>query len=583
MRTADHARQEDWSLAPPLRAAVGAAIAALASKDAVSRLWARDASLWTGGDEGRWLGWLDCIDEGLARLPSYESIAAEVRAAGFTHALLLGMGGSSLGPEVLRRTFGVRPGHPNLLVLDSTDPAQVLARERDVDLARTLVLVASKSGTTLEPDLFMRYFFDRVRAVVGERAAGSRFIAITDPGSKLEHTARELGFRGVELGNLGVGGRYSVLSVFGLVPAAVMGLDVGRLLESARSMVESCRADGAAAEENPGLALGAALGALAGRGRDKVTIAASPGIGDLAAWLEQLLAESTGKRGRGLIPIAGEPLGPPTAYGEDRVFVQLRLRTAPDPAADEALAALAGAGQPVIRLDVPEPYGLGAEFFRWEMATAIAGSVLGIHPFDQPDVEASKVATRRLTTAFESSGALPSEVPIARGEGLEVHCDPAHFALLSERLGAEPITPAVLLDAHLDQLGRGDYFALLAYAPMEEASEAELGRIRVAVRNARGVATCLGFGPRYLHSTGQVYKGGPPSGVFLQVTAADSTDVPVPGLGLTFGVVKAAQARGDFAVLAERGRRALRVHLPGDLGAGLKALRRAIEDALAGG
>jgi transaldolase/glucose-6-phosphate isomerase len=425
----------------------------------------------------------------------------------------------------------------------------------------------------------MRYFYDRVRSVVGERAAGSRFAAITDPGSKLEHTARELGFRMVALGKPAIGGRYSVLSAFGLVPAAVMGLDVERLLKSAKAMVERCRPE-IPARENPGVKLGAALGALARRGRDKVTIAASPGIEDLGAWLEQLLAESTGKAGRGLVPVVGEPLGPPAVYGDDRVFVELRLSTAPDPAAGGAMAALAQAGQPVLRLVVPGPYGLGGEFFRWEMATAIAGAVLGIHPFDQPDVEASKVATRRLTAEYESAGALPPEAPIARGEGLELYADPRNAAALTARLGPEGITPASLLRAHLARLGRGDYFALLAYLPMEEVTEAELGRLRVAVRNARGVATCLGFGPRYLHSTGQVYKGGPPSGVFLQVTATDRTDLPIPGQRLTFGVVEAAQARGDFRVLAERGRRALRVHLPGDLEAGLKALRLAMADAL---
>jgi transaldolase / glucose-6-phosphate isomerase len=592
VRNPVRSRLEDWSLAPEHLAAVRAALAKLASENTVARLWARDASLWTGGDEGRWLGWLDAVDEGLARLPAYEALAAEVQAEGFTHVLLLGMGGSSLGPEVLRRTFGVRPGHPNLVMLDSTDPAQVLARERDVDLARTLVLVASKSGTTLEPDLFMRYFLDRVRRVVGERAAGSRFIAITDPGSKLEHTARELGFRRIEPGNPAIGGRYSVLSVFGLVPAAVMGLDVGRLLRSAQSMVETCR-PAVTGEENPGLALGAALGALAGLGRDKVTIVASPGIEDLGVWLEQLLAESTGKQGRGLIPVAGEPLGEPAVYGKDRVFVELRLETAPGPAAEEALTALARAGHPVLRLVVPDPYGLGGEFFRWEMATAVAGSILGIHPFDQPDVEASKVVTRKLTAEFEAAGALPREAPIALGDGLELHADPANFAELKAKLG-EPgalgalvgtgeagIPPAALLRAHLDRLGRGDYFALLAYLPMEDAIEAELGRIRLAVRNARGVATCLGFGPRFLHSSGQAYKGGPPSGVFLQVTATDPVDLPIPGSSLTFGVVKAAQARGDFAVLGERRRRVLSVHLPGELESGLKALRRAVERALA--
>jgi transaldolase/glucose-6-phosphate isomerase len=539
------------------------------------RLWAGDASLWTGRDEASWLGWLRVVDAELARVDELRQVAAGVRAEGVAHVVLLGMGGSSLAPEVLRTTFGHLAGWPELSVLDSTDPAQVRAVEARADLARTVFVVASKSGSTLEPNVFKQYFFERVRQVVGPGKAGRRFVAITDPGSAMQRVAEADGFRHVFLGVPSIGGRYSALSDFGMAPAALMGLDVARLLGRAGEMARACAAEAPAAE-NPGAALGAILGVLATRGRDKVTLVVSPGLHGLGAWLEQLLAESTGKDGKGLIPVAGEPLGPADRYGADRLFVYVRVDGAPDPAQDRAVAALEAAGHPVVRIAVPEPSDIGAEFFRWEFATAVAGAILGIHPFDQPDVEASKVATRQLTAAFEATGRLPEEAPLLAAGGLAVYADPGNAAGLPAGGSV-----AGLLRAHLGRVRPGDYVALLAYVAMTPAHEAELQAMRTAVRDRYRVATCVGFGPRFLHSTGQAYKGGPNSGVFVQVTCDDAADLPIPGQRYTFGVVKAAQARGDLAVLAERGRRALRVHVGPDVRAGLARLRAALTEAIA--
>jgi transaldolase/glucose-6-phosphate isomerase len=566
---------QTWSLPAELEAAVRSTLREWTEQGKLRRLWARDPALWTGADEGAWMGWLDIVGDQLARVDELRRVAGDAQQAGFTHVLLLGMGGSSLCPEVLGMTFGRQPKWPQLLVLDSTDPAQVQAAEGRVELRRTLFVVSSKSGTTLEPNIFKQYFFERARQAVGAERAGDHFVAITDPGSKLEQVARADRFRHVFFGRPSIGGRYSALSDFGMAPAALVGLDVPRLLDHAQEMVRACRAD-RSAEDNPGAALGVVLGALAVRGRDKVTVVASPGIHDLGAWLEQLLAESTGKGGKGLIPVDREPLGPPDDYGPDRLFVYLRLQSAPDAAQDRAVARLESAGSAVVRIAVPDPYHIGAEFFRWEFATAVAGAVLGIHPFDQPDVEASKVATRRLTDEFERTGRLPAEAPIAEADGIRLFADPRN----SRELVAGERTLPGLLRAHLGRLRSGDYAALLAYVEMTARHETLLQAIRARIRDRYRVATCVGFGPRFLHSTGQAYKGGPGSGVFLQVTCDDATDLPVPGQRYTFGVVKAAQARGDFEVLAERGRRALRAHLGPDVGTGLATLERAIAQAL---
>jgi transaldolase/glucose-6-phosphate isomerase len=575
--SAEHINRQTFSLPSALDGSVRAVIDDWQRGDKVRRLWQRDATLWTGRDEANWLGWLDLADSLLGEKAQFAEAAQDARQAGFTHALLLGMGGSSLCPEVLAETFGAQPGYPRLRVLDSTDPAQVRAVESQISMARTLFIVASKSGTTLEPNIFMQYFFDRARQVVGADRAGSYFLAITDPGSKLHHAAESNSFRRIHFGVASVGGRYSALSNFGMLPAAVMGLDVPRFLERARDMARACGPD-VPPGQNPGVVLGAILGALARDGRDKMTIIASPEISDLGAWLEQLVAESTGKDGRAIIPVDLEPAGPPDVYGNDRVFVYLRNPRKTDNAQELAVDSLQQAGQPVIRIHVSDAYSLGQEFFRWEFATAVAGSVLGIHPFDQPDVEASKIETRKLTSAFEETGSLPEETPFAAEGPLRLFTDAANAAAL--RQATRSMTLESLLRAHLKRLAPGDYFAILAYLERNDENRAALQRMRLAVRDARGVATSLGFGPRFLHSTGQAYKGGPNSGVFLQITCDDAADLAVPGQKYTFGVVKAAQARGDFDVLAARGRRALRVHLGGDVRAGLKALAAALVAAV---
>jgi transaldolase / glucose-6-phosphate isomerase len=542
----------------------------------VRRLWSHDARLWTNRDEAAWLGWLDIVDEERKRL--IELTAFGKQAKGFSHVLLLGMGGSSLGPEVFAETFGRQPGFPELLVLDSTDPAQIRAFERRIDPARTLFIVSSKSGTTLEPNILKKYFFERAKAAVGAAQAGSRFIAVTDPGSKLEEVARRDGFRHVFFGLPSIGGRYSVMSDFGLVPAAAMGLDLRRLLEATQIMVRTCHAS-APPEENPGVELGVILGLAAKEGRDKVTILTSPGIADFGAWLEQLIAESTGKGGRGLIPVDGEPLGPPEVYGGDRVFVDMRLADEQDAAQQAALVALERAGHPVARIVLGDRYHIGQEFFRWEFATAVAGAIIRINPFDQPDVEASKVKTRELTTAFEKTGRLPPEIPIWQDGGIKLFADGRNADAL---MGvAKETTLAGVLRTHLARIRPGDYVALLAYIERNTRHREALQELRTMIRDKKRVATCVGFGPRFLHSTGQAYKGGPPTGVFLQITCDDAQDLPVPGQNYTFGIVKAAQARGDFDVLADRGRRALRVHLGADIAAGLTRLTEAIRRILA--
>jgi transaldolase / glucose-6-phosphate isomerase len=484
------------------------------------------------------------------------------------------MGGSSLCPEVMRNTFGRIDGFPDLHVIDSTDPAQVRGMAERLDLARTVFIVSSKSGSTLEPNILFDYFFTRAGHSVSKRELGRRCIAITDPGSSLERQAAARGFRRVCAGVPGIGGRYSALSDFGMVPAAIMGVDVGAFLETADQMRQACGPDAPAAD-NPGVVLGIHLGVLAREGRDKITIIASPGISSLGAWLEQLLAESTGKNGRGLIPVDQEQLAEPALYGADRVFVYVRLDSAFETAQDRQVQALEQAGRPVLRIAVADPSRLGQEFFRWEMATAIAGSLLGVNPFDQPDVEASKVATRRLTDEFETTGSLSAEAPFFTEGGLAFFADPGNQAALN-RSSAER-TAAGYLRAHLGRLARGDYFALLAYVAMTDGHQRELQAARHLVRERHQVATCLGYGPRFLHSTGQAYKGGPNTGVFLQITCDEQADLSVPGRRYTFGIVKAAQARGDFSVLAERGRRLLRVHVGPDVAAGLRLLRMAME------
>jgi transaldolase/glucose-6-phosphate isomerase len=564
-----------YTLPAKLSAAVDSTLTDWAKNDKMRRLWRADASLWSGSDENHWLGWLGITDDQVAHSAALTSLAAEVKQAGFKHALLLGMGGSSLCPEVLRLTFGKIEGFPELHVLDSTDPAQIKAIEAKIDLKSTLFIVSSKSGGTLEPNIYKQYFFTRVKEVVGEKEAGNRFITVTDPGSKMQHVAENDHFRHIFAGVPSIGGRYSALSNFGMVPAAVMGLDIVKFLNRTEEMVHACGATVPAAD-NPGLVLGAILGTAANNGRDKLTIIASPGISDLGAWLEQLLAESTGKSGKGIIPVDRESVGKPENYGADRVFAYLRLESAPDQSQDDAVAALEKAGQPVVRIAVQDPYAIGEEFFRWEIATAVAGSIIGINAFNQPDVEASKIATRKLTSEYETTGKLPAEEPFFEAEGIKLYADPKNSEALKDGK-----TLAAILKRHLSRAGQGDYFALLGYITMNAENESALQTIRHTVRDKKKLATVLGFGPRFLHSTGQAYKGGPNTGVFLQITCDNAVDIPVPDQKYTFGVVKAAQARGDFAVLAERGRRALRVHLGKDVQSGLAKIKAAVDQALA--
>jgi transaldolase / glucose-6-phosphate isomerase len=567
--------RQTYKLPGPLAGAVTSSLEEWKKNNRVARLWQKDASLWSGTDESNWLGWLTIAEEQLAHIDALKQIAEDVKKARFKHALLLGMGGSSLCPEVLRMTFGKIKGYPELHVLDSTDPAQIKAIEGKVDLQSTICIVSSKSGSTLEPNIYKQYFFERVKAKVGEKEAGNRFIAITDPGSKLQQVAEADRFRKIFMGVPSIGGRYSALSNFGMVPAAVMGLDVARFLKNTEEMVKACDAS-SAADSNPGVILGTILGVAANHGRDKLTIVTSPGIFDLGAWLEQLIAESTGKIGKGIIPVDRERLAKPASYGNDRVFAYLRLESKPNKAQDAAVAALEKAGHPVVRITLPNTYNLGQEFFRWEIATAVAGSIIGINAFNQPDVEASKIETKKLTSQYETTGSLPPESPFFEEKGIKLFADEKNAAALKGGVKLVDV-----LKAHLSRLGTGDYFAVLGYIAMNPANEKTLQGIRHAVRDKKKVATVLGFGPRFLHSTGQAYKGGPNSGVFLQITCADAKDLPVPGQKYTFGVVKAAQARGDFAVLAERGRRALRVHLGKNLRTGLATLTEAVQKAIA--
>jgi len=540
-------------------------------------LWSGDSALWTGRDEGDWIGWLSIVEMQRARLASLKAIADDVRGGGFTHAVLLGMGGSSLGPEVLAKTFGHQRGFPHLLVLDSTDPEQIRSVESAIDIGKTLFIVSSKSGSTLEPNVLKDYFFERTKEAVGPDRAGSHFIAITDPGSKLETVAKNDRFRHVAFGVPSIGGRYSVLSDFGMVPAAVAGLDIGRLLEATQLMVHSCGAAVPPAH-NPGVVLGSVLAEAARSGRNKVTIVASQGFAFFGAWLEQLLAESTGKQGKGLIPVDAEPVASPQSYGNDRLFVYLRLTGEVDDAQDKAIDAIEQAGNPVIRIDIYGRHNIGQEFFRWEMATAVAGAIIAINPFDQPDVEASKEKTRALTDAFEKGDAIPVEKPVLKHNGLALYADADSANVIRKASDGETLEGS--LKAYLGQLRSGDYCALLAYIARDEEHEDVLQGMRVAIRDAKRVATCVGFGPRFLHSTGQAYKGGPNTGVFIELTCDARHDLPVPGHKYSFGTVISAQARGDFSVLNERKRRALRVHLGDDVDAGLEHLKAALKRAL---
>jgi transaldolase/glucose-6-phosphate isomerase len=538
----------------------------------IRALWQRDASVWTGADEAKWLGWLDVVAQEQSKAERYVAFSGWVKSKNFTDVVVLGMGGSSLGPEVLAETFGQIAGFPKLRIVDSTDPAQVRRTEATINLDKTLFIVSSKSGGTTEPNALMEYFFIRAGAKAAER-----FVAVTDPGSSLEKTATARRFAQIFQGDPAIGGRYSVLSPFGLVPAAAAGIDITAFLALAAVMVRSCGPDVPPAE-NPGVQLGLALAAAAKHGRDKLTLTGSKGIADFGAWAEQLIAESTGKNGKALIPLEGEPLGKPELYGNDRVFIDLRLKDDNDAAREAALAALESAGHPVIRIVVTSPAHIGQEFFRFEIATAVTGAVMGINPFDQPDVEAAKIKTRELTSAFETSGALPTETAVASDGAVAIFTDSANAEALRKAGTGSDL--ASWLKAHFARIKAGDYVATLAYLDRNDANIAAIQTIRMAIRDSMRVATCVGFGPRFLHSTGQAYKGGPNNGVFLQITADNAADLDVPGQKISFGVIEAAQSRGDFDVLTDRGRRALRLHISGDVAKGLAAIDAAVQTAL---
>lgn len=541
------------------------------------RMWDHDQTVWTNSDESKWLGWLDSPSEETRQIPDYETFTEWVENEGFTDAVVLGMGGSSLGPEVLASIFRPLKGFPRVRILDSTDPAQIRALDSSIDIGRTLFIVSSKSGGTLEPNRLKDYFFARVSAAIGGNLAGTRFVAVTDPGSSMETTAKAEGFSHIFYGDRTIGGRYSVLSPFGLVPTAAAGTDIGMLLQSTRFMVRSCAADVPPAE-NPAAQLGFAMGLAGLEGRDKVTLLTSRSLSDFGAWAEQLIAESTGKNGKGLIPVDHEPLGAPPVYGQDRFFIAISVHGEEDAGYKDALAALEQAGHPVARIVLQSSDQIGQEFFRLEFATAVAGAVLGINPFDQPDVEAAKVKARELTDAYEASGALPAEKPVFTNGRCQIFTDEANADAL--RASGADGTLESWIKAHLGRVKAGDYVAFLAYLARNTAHAEALQSMRMPVRDKLHVATCVGFGPRFLHSTGQAYKGGPNTGVFLQITAETANDLAIPGHRASFGVIRDAQARGDFDVLTERGRRAIRVHLQGDIAAATDELTRAIATAL---
>ncbi len=563
--------------------------------DFMARLWAADATLWKAADPhhqkviGGALGWLTVFEDVRDQMEGLYQFLGELRAEGYRHAVLLGMGGSSLAPEVMTKVVEGERGCLELRVLDSTDPAAVDAVEAELDLERTLFVVASKSGGTTETASFHAHFYEVLRRLDGDHA-GHHFVAITDEGTALQRQALEQDFRAVFVNPSDIGGRYSALSFFGLVPAVLAGLDLERILDGARRMAAACAAD-VAPGENPALQLGLKLGELALAGRDKLTLVTPARLAPLGAWVEQLVAESTGKEGVGILPVDLEPLGPPEVYGDDRVFVVVGLKG--EEVDDERLAALVAAGHPVLRHELAEPHEIGGEFLRWELATAVAGAVLGIDPFDQPNVQESKDNTRALLKVYAEAGDLPAETgvspvdagvagapPAASGtsptEGMRVQWTgpDGRFAypVHDEGLGAA-------LREFLGRAAPGEYLAVQAFVKPDAAVWEALQRIRADLRDRLRIATTLGYGPRYLHSTGQYHKGGPGRGLFLQVIGHDPHDVPVPGQPYSFGVLKRAQARGDLAALRSRGKPALRVCLGDDVGAGLERLAALVAGA----
>ncbi len=541
------------------------ALAELRDEKVMSRIWAHDHTVWKPDPEEitNRLGWLhipQIMSDNIQRL---EALAGEVRDSGYTDALLLGMGGSSLAPEVFRNTFGVKKGYLNLAVLDSTDPAVVLAYAERLDPARTLFIVSTKSGTTVETLSFFKFFYNRVKSSLGEKRAGENFIAITDPGSPLAELAERYHFRECFLNDPNIGGRYSALSYFGLVPAALIGMDIKTLLDRAMTMAcncESCNCP--VAGNNHGGSLGVVLGDLAKAGRDKVTLISSPRIASFGDWVEQLVAESTGKEGKGILPVVGEQVGSSDVYGEDRLFVSIRLDG--DEANDTLLKALEDAGHPVLYISLHDVYDIGGQFFLWEMAIAVAGYRLGINPFDQPDVEAAKILAREIAAEYREKGSLPVEKPAFDGEVMAVYGE------------VKANSPESALESFIDKNKQGEYIALQAYLQPTAEMVSLLQTFRTSLRNRFSLATTLGYGPRFLHSTGQLHKGDAGRGLFIQFTTDDQRDAPIPeeagssDSSITFGVLKAAQAIGDRQALLDRGRKVIRVHFKVDPIDGLK-------------
>jgi transaldolase / glucose-6-phosphate isomerase len=556
--------------------AVNAALKEAEKGDVMRRIWRKDASLWKEDEAHQKiiknaLGWLTVPDTLIGTEDDLIAFADRIRGErGFRHVMVCGMGGSSLCPEVLRQTFGQQEGYPELLVLDSTDPDAFSDIAKQIDITHCLFIISSKSGTTTEPLVFYHYWYDQV----GRRKdnPGECFVAITDPGTKMEADATRDHFKRIFLNPPDIGGRYSALSYFGMVPAALAGIDIRKLLDRAERVVHSC-ASVVPATDNPGAKLGAIMGECANAGRDKCTIICDPKIASFGLWVEQLLAESTGKEGKGIVPIAGEALGSPSVYGDDRLFVSIAVERL-DSETESKLKALEAAGHPVVYRTLTDIYDLGEEFFLWEIATAFAGWRLGINPFDQPNVQESKDATKELLEAFTREGKLQEQPVVATDGTLTIYADDKTVAALS----ASSVGDAI--KAHLARAGAGDYIAMLDYIEETPEHDAEIQAIRTHLRDATKCATTTGYGPRFLHSTGQLHKGGSDAGVFLQITAPDTKDLPIPDAPYTFSTLKQAQALGDFRSLSTRGRRAIRVDLGADVLAGLKRLHEYVGEAL---
>lgn len=536
-------------------------------------LWDMNSSLWTNTDENHWMGWLHIADLEKKQIPQINALASQLQGEGIKHVVVLGMGGSSLCPAMLANTFPFLKGYPQLHALDSTAPSQIKHFEAQLDLSKTVFIVSSKSGTTLEPNIFEQYFYDRMQHVLNRDDVGDRFIVITDPGSKLSALAKEKNFRAIYYGFPSIGGRYSALSNFGMVPGGLMGVCLSDFLQHAETMMQACCHHDV--EDNPGVMLGIILGVCANQGKNKVTLIASPEILALGAWLEQLLAESTGKVGKGLIPVDNEPIASPSCYGKDRVFAYIRLETAADTAQDKAVDALEKAGHVVVRLHLADKSRLAEQLFQWEIATAVAGSVIGINAFNQPDVESAKLRALQLAAQFDKNGTIPQATPLCSDSGLTVFAP-------TEHLLAKSNTVINCLHSLLSEIQVGDYVDLAAFIEMSDEHQSILQDIRVLIRDNKKVATCLGFGPRFLHSTGQAYKGGPNTGVFIQLTSDHDDDLAVPDHHYTFGFVINAQAIADYEELVKRGRRLVRVHLGKDVNKGLNQLKRIIHDILDG-